>query len=83
MVAEAIVNLTPTPADDKWVAKIYRVIEAIAGLFTDKAKEKPGQRDFVRRVRRKEATDVLGQKKGVVIERTDMSEVDKFLGIKH
>ena len=37
--ATIIVNLTPTPKDDEIVAKAYRVIEVIAGLWTGKAKQ--------------------------------------------
>jgi hypothetical protein len=37
--AVAIVNLTPTPADDKAVAKFYRVIEIFAGIITKIAKK--------------------------------------------
>lgn len=32
--AVAIVNLTPTPSDDKAVAKFYRIIEILAGIIT-------------------------------------------------
>lgn len=37
--AVAIVNLTPTPEDDKAVAKYYRVLEIIAGLVTKLSKK--------------------------------------------
>lgn len=37
-LAVAIVNLTPTPKDDEVLAKVYRVVEIAAGLFTTKAK---------------------------------------------
>jgi len=37
--ALAIVNLTPTPADDKVVAKYYRVIEILAGIVSKLAKK--------------------------------------------
>lgn len=37
-LALAVVNLTPTPKDDAVVAKIYTVIEWIAGVVTRKAK---------------------------------------------
>lgn len=37
--ATVIVNLTPTPADDKVVAKYYRVIEILAGIVTKIAKK--------------------------------------------
>lgn len=39
-VAVGIVNLTPTPKDDAIVAKVYTVIESLAGIFTHKAKDK-------------------------------------------
>jgi hypothetical protein len=38
-LAIAIVNLTPTPKDDKFVKRAYAVIEAAAGIFTHKAKQ--------------------------------------------
>jgi hypothetical protein len=38
-LALAIVNLTPTPKDDAVVAKVYKGIEFLAGLFGKKAKE--------------------------------------------
>ena len=38
-LALAIVNLTPTPKDDAWVAKGYRVLEIVAGLLSKKAKQ--------------------------------------------
>lgn len=38
-LALAVVNLTPTPKDDEAVAKIYKFIELLAGVFTSKAKE--------------------------------------------
>lgn len=36
-LAVAIVNLTPTPADNRWLSKAYAVVEAIAGLVTSRA----------------------------------------------
>lgn len=39
-LAIAIVNLTPTPKDDEILAKIYRVVEILAGIFTNRAKDK-------------------------------------------
>lgn len=39
--ASAIAALTPTPVDDTWVAKVYRIVDAIA-LNVGYAKEKPG-----------------------------------------
>ena len=38
-VALAIVNLTPTPKDDKIVAKFYRVLEILAGIVTRLSKD--------------------------------------------
>ena len=37
--AVAIVNLTPTPKDDEFLAKVYRVVEVLAGLFTKRTKD--------------------------------------------
>lgn len=37
-LAVGVVNLTPTPKDDNAVAKVYRVVEVVAGLVTSKAK---------------------------------------------
>lgn len=34
-----IVNLTPTPKDDKWLGIAYKYIEVLAGIVTKKAKE--------------------------------------------
>lgn len=39
-LAIAIVNLTPTPKDDEIFAKIYKVVEILAGILTDRAKDK-------------------------------------------
>lgn len=39
-LAIAIVNLTPTPKDNEVVSKIYRVVEILAGILTDRAKDK-------------------------------------------
>ena len=33
-----IVNLTPTPKDDAAVARVYRLIEILAGLLSKKVK---------------------------------------------
>jgi hypothetical protein len=38
-LALAIVNLTPTPKDDAAVAKLYRVLEILAGIITRLAKK--------------------------------------------
>jgi hypothetical protein len=45
-LAVAVVNLTPTPKDDEIVGKVYKVIEFVAGIFTRKAKELPGEAKF-------------------------------------
>ena len=37
-LALAVVNLTPTPKDDEILAKVYRVIEILAGLIGPLAK---------------------------------------------
>lgn len=34
-----IVNLTPTPKDDKIVRKVYKVVEWVAGIVSTKSKE--------------------------------------------
>ena len=39
MLALAIVNVTPTPKDDEIYAKIYKVVEIIAGIITKTAKK--------------------------------------------
>jgi hypothetical protein len=41
-LASAIAALTPTPKDDSWVGKIYKVIDLLA-LNVGKAKDKPGE----------------------------------------
>lgn len=38
VVAMAVVNLTPTPRDDEWLARVYRSVEILAGLVTPLAK---------------------------------------------
>lgn len=38
-IALVIVNATPTPKDNEALAKLYRVVELIAGFITPKAKE--------------------------------------------
>ena len=38
-LALAVVNLTPTPADNQALARVYRVVEIAAGLFSGKAKQ--------------------------------------------
>lgn len=39
VVAQLIVNLTPTPKDNAVYERVYRVVEFLAGLVTTKAKE--------------------------------------------
>ena len=41
-LASAITAMTPTPEDDKWVAKIYKLVEMVA-LVVGKAKSKGGK----------------------------------------
>lgn len=36
--AVAVVNLTPTPKDDAVVARLYRVVEILAGIITKLSK---------------------------------------------
>jgi len=43
-LAVVIVNLTPTPADDIILGKIYKVVELIAGVVTKTAKASPANR---------------------------------------
>lgn len=38
-VASAIAALTPTPKDDEWVAKVYKIVDLLA-LNIGKAKQK-------------------------------------------
>lgn len=38
-LAIVIVNMTPTPKDNEIVAKVYTVVETLAGIFTKKAKQ--------------------------------------------
>lgn len=44
-LALAIVNVTPTPKDDAFVTKAYKVVEVIAGIFGETVKERPGERN--------------------------------------
>lgn len=39
VLALAIVNATPTPKDDELYAKVYRIIEIVAGIVTRAAKK--------------------------------------------
>lgn len=43
-LAQFIVNLTPTPKDDRFVGKFYRFVEVLAGVISRTAKELPGER---------------------------------------
>lgn len=38
-VASAIASVTPTPKDDEWIAKIYKVIDVLA-INVGKAKDR-------------------------------------------
>lgn len=38
-VAQVVVNFTATPKDDEFVGKAYKALEAIAGIWTEKAKQ--------------------------------------------
>ena len=38
-LAVFIVNLTPTPKDDAALAKVYKLVEKLAGVVTKKVKE--------------------------------------------
>ena len=40
--AQFVVNLTPTPRDDRWLGRVYTVIEWVAGV-TNTAKALPGE----------------------------------------
>jgi hypothetical protein len=41
-VASAIAAITPTPKDDKWIGKLYKIIDVFA-LNIGKAKNKAGK----------------------------------------
>lgn len=43
VLAQAIVNMTHTPWEESRVYRVYRAIEFVAGLWTKKAKELPGE----------------------------------------
>jgi hypothetical protein len=40
VVALAVVNLTPTPADNQALAKLYAIVEKLAGILTQAAKDR-------------------------------------------
>ena len=42
LIALVVVNATPTPVDDKWLGRVYKLVETIAGVF-GKAKQLPGE----------------------------------------
>lgn len=44
-LAVVIVNLTPTPADDAALKKVYTVIMWVAGLVSEEAQNGPGPED--------------------------------------
>ena len=44
-IASVIVNLTPTPKDDRVIGFVYKIIEALSGIVSETAKELPGERD--------------------------------------
>lgn len=41
--AAIVVNLTPTPADNAFLGKVYKGIEFLAGIVSYKAKTLPGE----------------------------------------
>ena len=41
-VSSIIAAITPTPKDDEWIGKLYKLIDALA-LNIMKAKNKPGE----------------------------------------
>lgn len=38
-LAIVVVNLTPTPRDDEFLRRFYKIIEALAGILTPLAKK--------------------------------------------
>ena len=56
-LASAIVNLTETPDDDAILGKVYPYVEYLAGIFTSKAKQLPGEAALL--AAEAEATDVV------------------------
>jgi hypothetical protein len=64
-VALVIVNATDTPADDEALAKVYRVLEMAAGLFSIKAKQFPGEAKVVEELKNSSES---------------IAEVDRWLG---
>ena len=45
-LAVVVVNATDTPADDKWLGRIYKAVEYAAGVFGLKAKQYPGESEY-------------------------------------
>jgi hypothetical protein len=43
LLALAIVNITPTPADNILYGRVYKVIEVLAGVLGRRIKEFPGE----------------------------------------
>ena len=73
-VAALIVALTPTPADDKWHAKIYQwVIEPLAGIWGRRAKELPGER-VIKRLARDAGAHTAARKANTLKKAADRAE---------
>jgi len=43
-LAVFVVNLTPTPKDDAYLAKFYKWVEWVAGIVSPKSKDKGGEK---------------------------------------
>jgi len=78
-IAMAIVNLTPTPEDNKWVGKFYRLIEVIAGVISKTAKEYPGERRIIERELADSVQSVSGETSNEQPRGTRRSDVDASL----
>jgi len=78
-IAMAIVNLTPTPEDDKWVGKFYRFIEVVAGVISKTAKEYPGERRIIERELADSVQPLSGDTDGAKRERAARGDVDAAL----
>lgn len=73
-VAALIVALTPTPADDRWHAKIYQwVIEPLAGIWGRRAKELPGER-VIKRLARDAGAHTAARKANTLKRAADRAE---------
>jgi hypothetical protein len=64
-IALVIVNATDTPADDAALGKVYRVLEMVAGLFSLRAKQFPGEASVVEELKNSSES---------------IAEVDRWLG---